>query len=53
MYHCIADLLFILCGFSCFDYDEFKQFYKFSQIQNSQTYSDTFPPTIASVLWFN
>ena len=36
--------------FAHFDYDEFKQFYKFSQIQTSQTYSDTFPPTIASVL---
>ena len=29
----MADLLFILFGFSCFAYDELKQFYLFGQIQ--------------------
>ena len=33
----MAGLLFILFGFSCFVYDELKQFYLFSQIQTSQT----------------
>jgi len=33
----MAGLLFILFGFSCFVYDELKQFYLFGQIQTSQT----------------
>ena len=43
----MADLLFILFGFSCFVYDELKQFYLIGQIQTSQNggqlYSDTSP----------
>ena len=33
----MADLLFILFGFSRLDNDELKQFYLFGQIQTSQT----------------
>ena len=33
----MADLLFILLGFSCFAYVDEQQFYLFGQIQTSQT----------------
>ena len=33
----MADLLFVLFGFSCFTFDELRQFYLFGQIQTSQT----------------
>ena len=44
-YHCMADFLFHLLGFSCFAYAKLYTDYKFGQIQTSQTgsqqYSDT------------
>ena len=46
-YHCTADLLFLLFGFSCLATTQIEHIYLFGQIQTSQTgiqtYSDTSP----------